>query len=92
MVTKFSLNVETHPFRRGQSSTAMPVERRTTHLLLQVVLPPQHATRSEPNGSFARAITHYLALSVPHRMGSEESVPNIDRPGIGGGELMYTGV
>ena len=70
----------------------MPVERRTTHLLLQVVLSPQHATRSEPNGSFSQAITHDLALSVPHRMGSEEAVPNIDRPGIGGGELMYTGV
>ena len=50
------------PFGRGQSSTAMPVERRTTHLVLQVVLSPQHATRSEPNESFARAITHDLAL------------------------------
>ena len=88
----FSFNVEAHPLGRSQSSTAMPVGRRTTHLVLQVVLSPQHATRSEPNGSFARAITHDLALSVPHRMGSEESVSNIDRLGIGGGELMYTGV
>ena len=46
----------------------MLVERRTTHLVLQVVLSPQHATRSEPNESFSQAITHDLALSVPHRM------------------------
>ena len=90
MATKFSLNVEPTLFGYGQSSTVMPVERRTTYLVLQVELSPQHATRSEPNGSFSRAIAHDLALSVPHRMGFEESVRNIDRSGIAGIELMYT--
>ena len=80
---------KTTPSGRGQSATALPVERL---IATPVRVVPTTTKQEKSNEPIQKAITYTLALSVPYCLGSKIPIQDSYREGSDGSREMYQSI